>query len=50
MISTIIRLLLSVGLLVMVYKETGGWTVTCLSLLVIAEELKALSASRSLKK
>ena len=41
-ILTGIRLILSAGLLYLVYGETGPWTVTALALALIFTELESL--------
>jgi len=42
--SAFIRLLLTGALLVLVYGETGPWTVTVLGLLALGNELTAFAA------
>ena len=38
----IIRVSLSIGLLIMVYRETGPWTTVAIALLGLASEVAAL--------
>jgi hypothetical protein len=42
LLPTILRLLLSAGLLVLAYQETGPWTTLSLALLFLNTELAAL--------